>query len=124
MMLASLFKFKQHKDNPTQVPIGTPFTMLLIGTLLIALPLLLTALTETFFDSTQEKLVKPGAVTGFAFLENLSDTLIAIADFIQNFARIAGVALVFGGLFKLKQHKDNPTQVPIGTPLTIMLLGS
>lgn len=36
--IAAIFKFKQHKDNPTQVPIGTPFAMLAISVLLVFLP--------------------------------------------------------------------------------------
>ena len=36
--MASIFKFKQHKDNPSQVPIGTPFAMFAIGIILIFLP--------------------------------------------------------------------------------------
>ena len=35
---AAIFKFKQHKDNPTQIPMGTPIAMLLIGIALIFLP--------------------------------------------------------------------------------------
>ena len=37
-VIAALFKFKQHKDNPTQITIGTPFTLLLIGVFMIFLP--------------------------------------------------------------------------------------
>ena len=36
--ITSIFKFKQHKDNPTQVPIGTPLAMMTISVLLIFLP--------------------------------------------------------------------------------------
>ena len=36
--ITSIFKFKQHKDNPQQVPIGTPFAMMAISVLLIFLP--------------------------------------------------------------------------------------
>lgn len=38
MTIAAIFKFKQHKDNPQQVPMGTPITMLLVGIVLIFLP--------------------------------------------------------------------------------------
>lgn len=36
--IASIFKFKQHKDNPTQIPVGTPFALLAISVLLVFLP--------------------------------------------------------------------------------------
>lgn len=36
--VASIFKFKQHKDNPTQVQIGTPFALLAVGVLLMFIP--------------------------------------------------------------------------------------
>ena len=37
-VIAAIFKFKQHKDNPTQIPMGTPIAMLVIGIALIFLP--------------------------------------------------------------------------------------
>ncbi len=37
-VIASLFKFKQHKDTPQQVTIGTPIMLLVIGASLIFLP--------------------------------------------------------------------------------------
>lgn len=49
--VAGLFKFKQHRDNPQQVPIGTPFTLLGIGVLLIFLPNLITQSGDTVFSS-------------------------------------------------------------------------
>lgn len=37
-LLVAFFKFKQHKDNPTQVQLGQPIALLLIGVGLIWLP--------------------------------------------------------------------------------------
>lgn len=48
-VVACLFKFKQHKDNPTQVTIGTPFTLLLIGIFMIFLPGLIKPVGESVF---------------------------------------------------------------------------
>ena len=42
--IAAVFKLKQVKDNPTQIPVSTPFAFLIVGTLLIYLP--------TFFGYT------------------------------------------------------------------------
>jgi intracellular multiplication protein IcmD len=36
--IGAIFKFKQHKDNPTQIPIGTPFSLLALSVLLVFLP--------------------------------------------------------------------------------------
>jgi intracellular multiplication protein IcmD len=49
--VAGLFKFKQHRDNPQQVPIGTCFTLLGIGVLMIFLPNLITQSGSTIFSS-------------------------------------------------------------------------
>ena len=57
--VGALLKFKAHRDAPTQVPIGTPFTMLGIAVLLIYLPSLLTTTGSTIFSS--------GGVTGGAY---------------------------------------------------------
>lgn len=36
--MAGIFKFKQHKDNPTQIPVGTPIALMIIGVALVFLP--------------------------------------------------------------------------------------
>jgi len=36
--ISAIFKFKQHKDNPTQIPLGTPIALLVIGIALVFLP--------------------------------------------------------------------------------------
>ena len=41
LIAAALVKFKQHKDNPTQIPIGTPIALSLIAVSLLVLPTLL-----------------------------------------------------------------------------------
>ena len=46
-----LFKFKQHRDNPQQIPIGTPFTLLGVGVLLVFLANLITQTGSTIFAS-------------------------------------------------------------------------
>ena len=37
-VISSIFKFKQHKDNPTQIPVSTPLALLMVGIVLIFLP--------------------------------------------------------------------------------------
>ncbi len=49
--IASIFKFKQHKDNPTQIPIGTPLAMLVIGIVLIFMPMIIKPAGTTIFGA-------------------------------------------------------------------------
>jgi len=49
--IASIFKFKQHKDNPTQIPMGTPIAMLILGIVLIFMPTIINTAKETIFGS-------------------------------------------------------------------------
>lgn len=49
--IASIFKFKQHKDNPTQIPLGTPLALLVIGIVLVFLPMLFGPAGQTIFGS-------------------------------------------------------------------------
>ena len=52
-MIASFYKFKQHKDNPTQVPVGNPITMIAIATLLLFIGSLVAPIGETIFGTSE-----------------------------------------------------------------------
>jgi intracellular multiplication protein IcmD len=54
MVLAAIFKFKAHKDNPTQIPVGTPIALLFIGASLIFLPQIFSISGTTLFGSEGE----------------------------------------------------------------------
>lgn len=45
-------KFKQHKDNPTQVPIGTPIALVFIAAALLFLPSILGVAGQTMFGDS------------------------------------------------------------------------
>lgn len=47
--LAAIMKFKGHKDNPTQVPIGTPVALIMVAAALLFLPSILGVTGETIF---------------------------------------------------------------------------
>ena len=49
--VGAIMKFKQHKDNPTQIPIGTPISLVLIAAALLFLPTVLTTLGSTMFGA-------------------------------------------------------------------------
>jgi|AntRauTorckE5430_2_1112549.scaffolds.fasta_scaffold00008_31 intracellular multiplication protein IcmD len=48
---AAIFKLKQVKDNPTQIPISTPIALFVCATLLMLLPSIITPVGETVFGS-------------------------------------------------------------------------
>lgn len=51
---------------------------------------------------------------------NLKD----IARLITAGAYVAGMAFAVGAVVKFKAHKDNPTQIPIGTPIALLFVGA
>ncbi len=63
LAIAAIFKFKQHKDNPQQVPMGTPITLLLVGVALIFLPSIIKPAGESIFGGD----VKSGGISGSGF---------------------------------------------------------
>lgn len=52
--IAAIFKFKQHKDNPQQIPLGTPLALLVIGIILIFLPTFVAPAGETVFGDAKQ----------------------------------------------------------------------
>lgn len=50
--LTSILKFKAHKDNPTQIPIGTPIALLFVSAALLFLPTLFGIAGITVFGTT------------------------------------------------------------------------
>lgn len=50
--LSSILKFKQHKDNPQQIPIGTPIALLFIAAGLIFLPTIFHVAGQTVFGTS------------------------------------------------------------------------
>ena len=51
---AGILKFKQHKDNPTQVPLGAPIAMVFIAAALIYLPQVIRTTGTTLFGGSQQ----------------------------------------------------------------------
>jgi intracellular multiplication protein IcmD len=47
-----------------------------------------------------------------------------IAKLVTAASYVAGMAFAVGGIVKFKAHKDNPTQVPIGTPIALLFVGA
>lgn len=53
--VGAILKFKQHKDNPTQIPVGTPIALIFIAAALLFLPSIFTTLGQTIFGSKAQK---------------------------------------------------------------------
>lgn len=50
--VGAIVKFKAHKDNPTQIPIGTPIALLFVGAALIFIPTIFSVSGETLFGAS------------------------------------------------------------------------
>lgn len=64
-MIMAIFQFKQHKENPTQVPLSKPMMILAMGTALIFMPTITDVASATFFGSSGGTSAGPtGSVIG------------------------------------------------------------
>lgn len=65
------------------------------------------------------------AVSGIGSVAaNITTNLDPIARLITAAAYVAGMAFAVGAVVKFKAHKDNPTQIPIGTPIALLFVGA
>lgn len=60
--IGAIMKFKQHKDNPTQVPIGTPIALVFISAALLFLPTILGSVGMTMFGSAGKTAGPTGSI--------------------------------------------------------------
>lgn len=56
--------------------------------------------------------------------EQATSNLANIAKLITAASYVAGMAFAVGAIVKFKAHKDNPTQIPIGTPIALLFVGA
>lgn len=52
--MAAVMKFKAHKDNPTQIPVGTPVALVFVSAALMFLPTVFTSSGKTVFGTGQQ----------------------------------------------------------------------
>ena len=55
---------------------------------------------------------------------NITGTFTSLAKLITAGSYIAGLGFSIGAIMKFKQHKDNPTQIPIGTPVALVFIAA
>jgi intracellular multiplication protein IcmD len=60
--IGAIMKFKMHKDNPTQVPIGTPISLIFIAAALLFLPSILSVTSYTIFGTSGGTVAGPSGV--------------------------------------------------------------
>lgn len=60
--IGSVMKFRQHKDNPTQIPIGTPIALLFIASALLFLPSILGIAGVTLFGAQGGTVAGPSGI--------------------------------------------------------------
>ncbi len=63
--VGAIVKFKAHKDNPTQIPIGTPIALLFVGAALIFIPTVFRVSGATLFGSTSGQVAGVSGITDF-----------------------------------------------------------
>ena len=146
-VVAAIFKFKQVRENPTQVPVSTPFAFLLTAILLIFIPGLMSTTAQTVFgtnfvttqrtlsgDSGDSAGILVGSVTVSEGVYNDTDqNLFAMAYRVRNLfpslmslivggAYIAGLGFAIVAFTKLKAVKDSPQQNPPTIPLAYLFI--
>jgi len=52
----------------------------------------------------------------------LRGNFVSLAKLITAGSYMAGAGFAVGAILKFKQHKDNPTQIPIGTPIALLFI--
>lgn len=77
----------------------------------------LSALSVTAFADAGSS---TGGIGGIA--NNITGSFEAIGKLMIGVAYLAGIGFAIAGIFKFKQHKDNPQQIPIGTPIALMVI--
>lgn len=60
--IGAIMKFKMHKDNPTQVPIGTPISLVFIAAALLFMPSILGVTGSTIFGASGGTVAGPSGV--------------------------------------------------------------
>ena len=64
------------------------------------------------------------ARTAGQLAENVLGTFENLAKLITAAAYVAGLGFAIGAILKFKQHKDNPTQIPVGTPIALLFIAA
>lgn len=65
-----------------------------------------------------------GVTTFGAMATKITSSFAGIVKLITAGSYVAGIGFSLGAIMKFKQHKDNPTQIPIGTPISMVFIAA
>ena len=65
-----------------------------------------------------------GGKTLGSMASSITGTFTSLAKLITAGSYLAGLGFAIGAILKFKQHKDNPTQIPIGTPIALTFIAA
>jgi intracellular multiplication protein IcmD len=68
--------------------------------------------------------IPPAATSDSTLAESIDDTFTSLTNLITAGSYLAGLGFSIGAITQFKQHKDNPTQVPIGTPVALVFVAA
>ena len=71
----------------------------------------------------QEAIAGNGVTLG-TMASSITQTFTNVAKLITAGSYLAGLGFSVGAIMKFKQHKDNPTQIPIGTPIALVFIAA
>ena len=63
-----------------------------------------------------------GTIGGMA--SSITESFESLAKLITAGSYLAGLGFSIGAIMKFKQHKDTPTQIPIGTPIALVFISA
>ncbi len=139
--ITGILKLRDHVENPQQVPLRVPVIRFLVGGGLLALPIISEAMAVTInggvnpdFDPATpvggalSGLI--GTIAGFLPLNNVNNLLDQMITsinrtpgFITAVAYVLGLVAGVGGLLKLREHVENPEQVPLREAVIRFVVG-
>lgn len=76
-----------------------------------------------FFVMMTELAFGAGITIGSA-ASNVTQSMAQIAKLITAGSYVAGFGFAVGAILKFKAHKDNPTQIPVGTPIALIFIAA
>jgi len=65
-----------------------------------------------------------GALTLGGMASSITQSFTSVAKLITAGSYLAGLGFSIGAIMKFKQHKDNPTQIPVGTPVALVFIAA
>lgn len=77
-----------------------------------------------FFSLFVNKVFSSSALTIGGMATSITASFAQLAQLITAGAYLAGLGFSVGAILKFKQHKDNPTNIPIGTPIALVFIAA